>query len=105
MVVVNVVGYPFAVNYNGEVHEIPFDNKGYTVPDDLGNYKELKIVEPPKPVKRENILEVNDNVLYNAKENIKLKNKPLKGIKIKKKKRNNILTNKKIERKIKNKNG
>lgn len=105
MIVVNVAGYPFAVNYNGVVITIPFDNKSYPVPDDLGTFRELKILVPPKPqlLQQDNVINVDEKVLDEAKDNHKIKKKPLKGIKIKKKKRNKILNDKKIERELKKK--
>ena len=103
MIVVNVAGYPFAVNYNGGVITIPFDNKSYTVPDDLGTFRELRILVPPQPIQQENVINVDEKILDEAKDNEKIKKKPLKGIKIKKTKRNKILKDKKIERELKKK--
>jgi hypothetical protein len=83
MVVVNTSGIPFALMYKGQRAVIPFDNRTYTIPDDFGFHKQLKVLVPPAPipVKKEEVLVVDD--LEKAKVNEKL-NKPLKGRKAKK---------------------
>lgn len=54
MLVANVVGYDFSFKYKGSegegVIKIPFDHKPYKVPDDIPQFKELKqvvIVDAP----------------------------------------------------------
>ncbi len=100
MRVVNVAGFPFSVLYRGRPVVVPFDNLSYYVPDDFGFYKELRVVEAPAPIPPpiiESVVEVTDVVLENAKSNTNIK-KPLSGVKIKKKKRDDLLTQKKQKR-------
>ena len=98
MRVVNVCGFPFSVRYKGNVVVVPNDNQAYDVPDDFGTWNELRVIIPPKPVEKAPNQNVDDNVevtvtdksLSEAKKNPKM-NKPLKGVKIKKKRRQQIL--------------
>lgn len=99
MRVVNVSGIPFSKKYNGEIIVIPFNNMAYDVPDDFGIHGELRVIIPPKPVDvstDEAIVNITDDDLQNAKDNVKVKSKKrLKGVKIKKTRRQAILSSKK----------
>lgn len=88
MVIINSVGYDFALLYRGQKVVIPSDNHVYTVPDDFGFFKELKVLVPPKPIipKMENVVDITDKVIDEAKPNEKI-NKPLQGKKAKKRKK------------------
>lgn len=46
MYVRNVAGYNFAFYYRDAVIHIPFDGRIYSIPDDSGVYKELRVIQP-----------------------------------------------------------
>jgi len=53
MYVRNVGGYNFAFKYRNTVIHIPCDGKIYSIPDDSGTYKELRVVRPMHIHKKE----------------------------------------------------
>lgn len=46
MYVRNVAGYNFAFRYRDSVIHVPYDGKIYSIPDDSGTYRELKVILP-----------------------------------------------------------
>src|SRR5574343_604273 len=44
MYVKNVGGSPFQFRYRDAVNYIPYDGKIYSIPDDSGEYRELKVI-------------------------------------------------------------
>jgi len=100
MLVANIIGYDFSFKYNGEkgkgVIKIPFDQKPYIIPDDidLTQFKELKevvVVDTSGKIKKEPTPVDEQNVEKKETE------KPLKGVKIKKRKRKVSTKKKKVK--------
>jgi len=117
MLVVNTIGYDFSFKYDGKagkgVVKIPFDGRPYNVPDDIPEFKELRKVmvvndtvdESPVESKSTDVVTSNDG---NYKDDINsfpqttlekinkedAEKKPLSGVKIKKKKKRQILSKK-----------
>ena len=58
MYVRNVAGYNFAFKYRDAVIYIPSDGKIYSVPDDSGTYKELKVI-PPMHIRTQSVQYIN----------------------------------------------
>jgi len=54
MYVKNIAEYNFAFNYRGKLMIIPFDGKIWSIPDDSGEYKELKII-PSQHIRKQEV--------------------------------------------------
>ena len=58
MYVRNVAGYNFAFKYRDIVIYIPYDGKLYSIPDDSGSYRELRVI-PAMHVRTQNVTYIN----------------------------------------------
>ena len=58
MYVRNVAGYNFAFKYRDAVIYVPYDGKIYSIPDDSGTYRELKVV-PAMHVRTQAVTYIN----------------------------------------------
>ena len=58
MYVRNVAGYNFAFKYREAVIYVPYDGRIYSIPDDSGTYKELKVV-PAMHVRTQPVTYIN----------------------------------------------
>jgi len=93
MYVRNVAGYNFAFKYRGNVMYIPADGKIYSIPDDSGTYRELKVV-PAMHIRTQSVTYLNkdgstasDKLSGHKRRGRPPKvvdpDKPLKGVKVK----------------------
>jgi hypothetical protein len=106
MMVGNIAGFDFTFEHKGQKISIPNNRKGHIVPDDIdinGFKNMLIILVPPvpkpiqKPIERQiEVLEIDLDKVEIKEEEIKprktKKGKPLNGIKIKKEKREKLLS-------------
>lgn len=93
MYVKNVAGYNFAFKYREAVIYIPSDGKIYSIPDDSGLYRELRVI-PAMHVRTQNVTYINkDGSVASSKISGHKRRgrppkvvdpvKPLKGVKLK----------------------
>lgn len=96
MYVKNIVGYDIKIRYKPDINiSIPFDGKIYSVPDDMTIFKEYLKVIRPFNIKNQKVPYIKkDGEVSNIKTNKRRgrppkkkrdENKPLKGVKLKKK--------------------
>ena len=89
MKVINVSGIPFRFERNGKVIMVPFDRRVHEIPDECVNDDFrgfLKVLEVPRNVNPPNIIEISLGTDEIKDEN----KKPLSGVKLKPKKREQL---------------